>query len=761
MSAGALLSEVKRASSVSLHNNHRFGVFLCTRELDEAALSLAARVLRTWSRATGKSRVLVMGREEFRGMAEEHLGGTFVEFGEAQSVLGETYDALVVDLTGGFNPNDLGIAVETVAGGGVVLALSPLPEDWRELVSWLHTDLAGEELRSQVVPRFYRRFIQRTMRAEGIILYSVTTGEVLKGFELKQVQEKRQKPKVPAGSSIRKKLYRLCATQGQVEVLRSLEDFPEGRKKAAVITADRGRGKTAVLGILTPHLISVLNRRLKRAVRVLVVAPTPRAVQTYFQFLKKGMIRQGMSNFFMKKKGELYTLLTSRYAHVEYAVPGRAVAEKDTADVIIVDEAAALAVEVLWELARSRASHLIFSSTVHGYEGAGRGFSIRFLRKFESSGEYEVVRLSLTEPVRYSRGDPLEAWLYDVLLLDAKPAELGEEDVEAVRRGEMSFQQVERDELYGDERLLREFFGIYILAHYRNKPSDVLILGDMPKHFAFMVTVNQKPVGALHVAEEGEIGEEMIEEMAQGYRPKGQIVPDVILKHYCDREFPRLRGLRVVRIAAHPGAMSMGIGSFALRELVAWAEKRGYDYVAACFGVSDELLRFWLRNSFTPVHITAQRNEVSGEHTLVVVKPLREEVERRVAGINAAFVGRVVEYLADELRSLSTGVARLLLRPALDAPVPDPELDEVAGSRLEKYFSNLSYYESIGDIAKPLMRYHFSRARRAELTEEEEMVAIAKCLQHRSWGEIGGAFGILTRAIRKVWEWYEADKLQP
>lgn len=759
MSEEALLSEIERASSHSLRSRHRFLVMLCTPALDGGVLALAERALGVWRRTSREQRLLVMGREEFVEAARGRFSGTFVPFGEAQQVLGETYDALLIDLTQGFNPNDLGIAVETIAGGGMVLVLSPPMEEWRELVSWLHEDLASNL--GEVVPRFYRRFAERTLSARGVIIYDLREGKLLRSFEAQPAAGER-KLILPERSEIKKKLYKLCATQGQVDVLRSFEGFLSGRRRCAVLTADRGRGKTALLGILTPYLISVLNRRLKRAVRVLLVAPSLRAVQTYFLFLKRAMVRQGMTDFFMRKKGELFTLINSRYARVEYALPRRALVEKDYADVIIVDEASSLAVEVLWELTRGEADYLIFSSTVHGYEGAGRGFSIRFLKKFESSGEYEVLKLRLTEPIRYASGDPVEAWLYDVLLLDAKPAQLEEADIKAIEAGELVFEHLDRDVLYSSEDMLREFFGIYILAHYRNKPSDVLILGDMPRHEAMRVVVGGKTVAALHVAHEGELGEELVSAMAQGYRPKGQIIPDVILKHYCDREFPRLRGLRIVRIATHPGAMRLGVGSFALRELERWARERGYAYLGAGFGVNAELLRFWLRNGYVPVHITAQRNEISGEYTLVVLKALEKKLEERVAEINAEFVKRLIEYLADELRSLSTEVARQLLTSLrLDAPVPDPHLDSVAKLRLEKYFSNLSYYEGIGDIAKPLMRYHFSRVRRAQLTREEELLAIGKCLQHRSWEELGGAFGRLTGAIRKVWEWYEKDKLQP
>ena len=758
MSEEDLISEVKRAAQHVLRSRHRCLVLLCSPVEDGETLALAEHVLGTWKEMTKKEKLLIMGREDFLEAARSHFSGTFVAFGDAQQVLGETYDALLIDLTGGFNPNDLGIAAETIAGGGILLALSPEVEGWSSLVSWLHRDLSGDT--SGVVPRFYRRFIERTLLADGVIIYDTGKG-LLKKFRCEGTGGEKRKLVLPGKSRIKRKLYKLCATQDQVEVLHSFEDFLSAKRRCAVLTADRGRGKTALLGILTPYLISVLNRRLKRAVRVLVVAPSPRAVQTYFLFLKRGMVRQGMTDFFLRKKGELFTMINSRYARVEYAVPRRALVEKDYADLIIVDEASSLAVEVLWELTRGDVDYIIFSSTVHGYEGAGRGFSIRFLKNFESTGEYEVIKLRLSEPIRYAAGDPVEAWLYDVLLLDAKPARLSGEDVKAIEAGELTFERLDRDRLYSDDRLLREFFGIYILAHYRNKPSDVLILGDIPKHQAFRVVAGGKTVAAVHTAREGELDEELIEAMARGYRPKGHIIPDVILKHYCDREFPKLRGLRIVRIATHPDVMRLGVGSFALRELEKWARERGYAYMGAGFGVSAELLRFWLKNGFVPVHITAQRNEISGEYTLVVIKPLDDSLSERVAQINAELVKRLIEYLADELRGLSIEVARLLLASLrIDAPVPDPRLDSVARTRLEKYFSNLSYYEGIGDIAKPLMRYHFSRARRAQLSRDEELLAIGKCLQHRSWEELDNAFGRLTGAIRKVWEWYEENKLQ-
>ena len=177
-----------------------------------------------------------------------------------------------------------------------------------------------------------------------------------------------------------------------------------------MITADRGRGKTAVLGIVTPYLIWRMYNVLKRPVRIMVVAPTPQAVQTFFKFLKKGLVRYGIK-YKVKESNGLITVVNSKLARVEYVVPRRAMVEKDLADIIIVDEAAGIDVPVLWKISEG-VKYLVFSTTIHGYEGAGRGFSIRFLRKLEEDETIEIEKIHLTEPIRYGKGGVSSQFLW-------------------------------------------------------------------------------------------------------------------------------------------------------------------------------------------------------------------------------------------------------------------------------------------------------------------------------------------------------------
>ncbi|MCX8172239.1 MAG: tRNA(Met) cytidine acetyltransferase TmcA [Archaeoglobaceae archaeon] len=754
-----LFREIAKATRTAVENRHRFMVFICSKNMKNA-IELAERIYSEHVKNVKNDNLLVVGREEFLEIAKEKFGGEHVHWKNSLNILGASFSSLIMDLSEGFHPNDLGIVVETVEEGGVIIAISPPLESWKNLISKWHEDLISEPFKLEdVVGRFYRRFIERTLMAEGVIIFDLENCEIVKRYEFIPKGSSREEIVLPEVTKIKKKLYKLCATQDQVRVLQLFERFfdRQRERKAVVITADRGRGKTAVLGIATPALVSRLERILKRPVRVLVVAPTPHAVQNYFRFLIKAMKRHGMKDFYVKKTEDLITVLNSKYTRVEYAIPRRALDEKDFADLLIVDEAAAIEVPVLLKIIEG-VRHVIFSTTIHGYEGTGRSFNVRFLKRLEEDESIEVEKIHMSEPIRYGAGDPIESWLYDTLLLNAQPAEIGDEEVEKIKRLELEFEILNKEELIRNERLLREFFGIYVLAHYRNRPSDLAILFDTPNHFPAVVKANEKVVCSLHLAIEGSMDEELIAKIRSGYKPRGQIIPDLVLKHFWNYEFSRRKGVRVVRIAVHPSVMNLGIGSFALKKIVEWAGENGLEWVGSGFGVSSELIRFWLKNGFVPIHMTPQRNEVSGEYTIIVLKSISSDGS--LEKMNIEFIRRFIEYLSDELSDLETETAILILK-SLQGNVDciPPKFRELEIERISKYFEGMGFYEYISDIARPLVRFYYSNKRKINLEEKEEYVMVAKCLQLRPWREIGGEekYKTLLNALKKVWEWFVTE----
>ena len=192
------------------------------------------------------------------------------------------------------------------------------------------------------------------------------------------------------------------------------------------------------------------------------------------------------------------------------------------------------------------------------------------------------------------------------------------------------------------------------MAHYRNRPNDLATLLDAPHHSARALIVAGEPVVSIQLCEEGRLRKRHIEGILRKEEsPPGHMIPARLLAHYGHKGFPKLWGWRIVRIATHPALQRRGLGSLALQRVIEEAKEGGMDWVGAGFGVSEELLRFWVRAGFVAVHISPQRNPVSGEYSVFVVKPLSDAAENVVREIVGEFKKRLVDSLHDAYFDLS------------------------------------------------------------------------------------------------------------
>src|SRR5690606_17343249 len=99
---------------------------------------------------------------------------------------------------------------------------------------------------------------------------------------------------------------------------------------------------------------------------------------------------------------------------------------KPRAEVVMVDEAAGLPAHWLRDVLLGW-PRVAFASTVHGYEGTGRGFSIRFRQVLDRETPHWQA-IGLQQPVRWASGDPLER-LVSELFLDRKSTRLNSSHV--------------------------------------------------------------------------------------------------------------------------------------------------------------------------------------------------------------------------------------------------------------------------------------------------------------------------------------------
>ncbi|MGQ4891895.1 MAG: tRNA(Met) cytidine acetyltransferase TmcA [Candidatus Njordarchaeia archaeon] len=670
-----------------------------------------------------------------------------IDFKESKSVMGRTYNGAIVDLFVDLHPNDIGRIIETVAGGGFIFIVMPPLEEFAEMKTKFHEYITTIPWTLQDVPgRFLKFFIKNLFNSWGIYIIDVDNKKIIKEpKEPKSVKRFEHKtPKVPQASKFPSEVYKIALTQDQVEAIKTMEAITKNwkRKEAVIITADRGRGKSASLGIFLGALAKMYAGRghLGRFL-ILVTAPEEYNVYTLFEFAKKTLALLGEKIRVYESPPEI----RGRGYVIAYYSPFDAtkVAKRDKPEVIVADEAAGIPVPILFKILE-QANKVIYSSTIHGYEGAGRGFSVRFIEKVKKMKDVTLRLVKMDEPIRYSKGDPIEAFIFNTLLLKATPPELTDEDYRDVENLNVYLEHVDLDKWFlVDSKDLEQFIGIYVFAHYRNEPKDLGIVADAPHYEAFALrTSTGKIVTSILVAKEGSLPNDLIEEIykSKEAEPSGHLVPVAVEKHYRSKRFPKMKGIRVVRIATHPKLMSKGLGSKALELLEGIYREKGYDWIGSGFGANARLIKFWLRNKFVPIHISPKRNKVSGEYTVVVLKPLKKELESEIREYYREFRIKFVEWLRYVHYDIEPGLARHLLVGGhiwmkMESEFAlEPRLTDIQKKRLEAFLMRVLSYELTSDAINELVKNYFidEDPKKPQLSEEEELILICRILQART-----------------------------
>ncbi len=692
-------------------------------------------------------------RKEIVKRAVKEKGGllsqTTARYEDSDKYLGTTFQALVLDLTNDLKPNDVGRLVEVVEGGGLIVLQAPAWDEWDRRMTIFKSNLlvpGYSEPRHIFISWFKRKLVEHS---KAIFVYDLDSKRLISGEPPEEGRYERRKPRIPKKKLFPDEAYKLALTQDQVEVLRLMEWLYEkpgrGKKKVLVITADRGRGKSGALGIGLVALAHELAK-VKHRVRILVTAPSPSNVQSLMTLAMRTAEALGLDPEERRRGGHVVEIQGRKFS-IEYWEP--AVIPRLQGDIVAVDEASGIHVPMLHKIWRAH-SRLVFSATIHGYEGAGRGFNVRFLSALKKDESTLIKEYKMEEPIRYAPGDPVERWLFDALLLDAEPAELDEEDLRDIEEGRLEYLRLEPEWLFSPEgeETLRQLFGIYVLAHYRNEPDDLGILADAPHHSirAVRTATKGKIVAAAQVAEEGGLDEEMIDRLLRGEKIAGNIIPDRMLKHARIREFGRMKGWRIVRIATHPEVQGRGIGSRLLGFLEEESRERGYDWLGSGFGVNEQLLRFWLKNGFKALHLSPDRNPVSGEYTTLVMKPLTERARLAVEAALREFKRKLLKSLHDNYDDLEVEVAWMLLRQEPEGVDPDakPRLTRIQVDRLWVYNWGPMTYEAAIDILRELAEAYFLQPpeARPKLSKTEEQILIAKVLQARTWEDAAAELGM-------------------
>jgi tRNA(Met) cytidine acetyltransferase len=362
----------------------------------------------------------------------------------------------------------------------------------------------------------------------------------------------------------------------QAAILHALLQMPAG---VAVVTAPRGRGKSALAGMLLSRI----------AGKGLVTAP-----------------------------GKAATDVLANHAgdRFNFVAPDALLANTEAfqADWLIVDEAAALPAPQLRKLI-SHFPRVLLTTTVQGYEGTGRGFVLKFCASLDA-----LTRYTLSTPIRWALNDPLEKLIDTVLLFD-------EVDVTTASQGVVSLQIIERGDEIQPSQQLQQIYRLLSGAHYRTTPLDWRRMLDAPGQHFIAATCGDETIGATWLVEEGGLDENLSRAVWAGFRrPRGNLVAQSLAAHGGSPLAATLKGLRVSRIAVHPLRQRQQIGQQMIARAKIYAQQTA-DYLSVSFGFTDELWRFWASCGFVLVRVGSHREASSGCYTAMALLPLTADGE--------------------------------------------------------------------------------------------------------------------------------------
>jgi len=547
----------------------------------------------------------------------------FVFYKDTEKILGKTFGMCVLQDFEALTPNLMCRTMETVQGGGVIIILLKTMGSLQQLYN-LSMDVHSKfrtETHQDIEPRFNERFLLSLPTCEACLVVddelnilpltgaskAVGQGDgptrsdvVVDRGESHDERVLRETIEEMAATPVVGPLVGASRTVDQAQAVMQFMDTigEKTLRHTMVLTAGRGRGKSAALGLAIAGAIA------NGYANIFVTAPSPENVGTVFEFVLKGFDALGMEehkdySLVQAEAQELHGALVrinvfrDHRQTVQYAAPedNAALAQ---AELVVIDEAAAIPLPVVKKLLGPYL--ILMSSTVNGYEGTGRALSLKLVRDLKSGdsnlinkmgGEHrEVKEMVLQTPIRYSSGDPVESWLYRLLCLDATVAPPLTVDGLPMPC-ECQLFMVNRNALFSghraSEKFLHQVMSLFVSSHYKNTPNDMILMSDAPQHHVFVLVPpvdRSQTRGSLpqvlvvvQIAMEGALTKEFVRaSMKRGLRPSGDLIPWTLSQNFCDNQFAQLAGARVVRIATHPQAQSQGYASEAIRQLCSWME---------------------------------------------------------------------------------------------------------------------------------------------------------------------------------------------
>jgi len=492
---------------------------------------------------------------------------SYFPFSKTKNLLGSEFPAIIYDARQGIHLDALAIAAGTLQDGGKLLLLLNY---WADLANQPDCDSlrwSGEKYAINT-PHFIA-FLQEKIAKYGFPVYQNTL--------LNLASPKPQKD-------------RSTHCQPTLEQAHLLQQMAEAEEEILIITAKRGRGKSALAGLFA-------KQQLAQNQPVILTAPNKSAVNIFNAFA-------GADITFMPPD-ELSQNLSDVPQHFANHW-------------LFVDEAAMIPLDILFRLTKAF-KRVVLTTTIHSYEGTGRGFLLKFMAKTDRT----LRHVELFTPLRWQADDKLEAFIDDLLLCDCEDR-LPQPPYDSVLAEQIQISHCER--IPHDQ--IASVYGLLTLAHYRTSPLDLRRLLDAPQQQFYLAQVQNSLLGCVWAVPEGGLADKtLIRQIRRGERrPRGNLVAQMLCFQAGLEDACEFRSLRTSRIAVQPNWQQHGLGQRLIVQMKQQIKPQGaVDFLSVSFGYTPELLAFWQKCGFILVHFSESKEASSGCYSVVALCPLSEE----------------------------------------------------------------------------------------------------------------------------------------
>ncbi|WP_237385115.1 tRNA(Met) cytidine acetyltransferase TmcA [Xenorhabdus sp. Sc-CR9] len=517
-----------------------------------------------------------------------------IEPTKAVSLLGREFLHGIFDATHGLNAEALAILAGTLKAGSWLVMRIPTWLQWTEQPD---EDSSRWNESGGIIPTpyFIRHIQQQILAFPNVLLW-------------------RQEIPFRAQPLPQAQLWQMPDGNPTVSQQAILDELSQVSRGVWVITAPRGRGKSALAGMLVRHWHG----------QCWLCAPAKITTEVILRY----------SGFSEQESPEQETPFWSVDNLLKYCrLKKNGQENKNNVDWLLIDEAAAIPTPQLSELIQYF-PRVLLTSTVQGYEGTGRGFLLKLCAELP-----ECQIRELKTPMRWAENDPLETWLDSVLLFDDK--KLFDNKLRFDEQSEyfnfekaLNFYPIKQPMWSEQPALLRQFYGLLTSAHYRTSPLDLRRLLD-GNGMTFLAAMScfpedkQQLIGALWMVDEGGLSPSLAHEIWAGRRrPRGNLVAQSLAAHGGFPLAATLKSQRVSRIAVQAQYRRRGIAQHLITQQCQEANKHRLDFLSVSFGYTDELLALWQKCGFQLVRMGTHREASSGCYSAMAILPLSEQGHR-------------------------------------------------------------------------------------------------------------------------------------